>query len=442
MNPTDPMRDDEVANAATAAPTRAPVKPPERDAADTVDSPASTAPDTDANSSQPAPQDAAQSPATPSGISGWWAGNRHYLIHHLPAFFVNNASNMVGVIQLVGEAFAFKSSGNDLMITPKGQRQWWQYITEPPLNMVKASLAKAKHHSTPASAKLPKLEGNFFRQLNDLKTASIVESAGNTLKLTNRWSARSGLTGMTSMAIAAALPDRKESAEETESMAQMAQNHTLQYVGKRLGQALNPLEWWDNKRQAAGLGMMATGVFSFLSGFRQVGGEFKAGAGGKNILAPQAYRKNHWHMLGGAITALAGTQLLLAINNQRGWVAYGTTQLGRLVTLPASIHSRFNTKETGNKEQGAVPYFLAQATFVVKNLTASLLGGAEIRPDGTVIDHAAMRKKALEDAKADKQEVAAKKHTSDTPSSKISSAAMPDKLSAHAENIAQSKVVA
>lgn len=360
-----------------------------------------------------------------------WARWREYLIHNAPAPIVNNASNAVGATQLVAEVFLYKAGNNDLMTTPAGERNLLHYIVEPPKNIVGAALKKAGGTKTPFGDYFkPSFYWEGMKGLNDMKGSALRDSLNNTQKLTNRWSARSGLTGITSMTVATLLPDRKETQEETDRMANMAHDTPGRYALHRIGQALNPMEWWNNKRQFAGLGMVVTGAFSFLSGFRQIEGDFLKGE-------TQLYRRNPWQMAGGLITTFAGGQLLMAINNQQGWTRYGTTQLARLATLPPSIYDRFKLSERGLKEQGAGWYFGGQGLMVVKNSMASLIGGAEVKmnADGsrTVVDHAAMRKAAMEKAKVDNYDARGLQPSALVSQVSARETAMPELVAAAAE---------
>lgn len=320
-----------------------------------------------------------------------WDDARQYLIHHLPRWMLNNSSNFVGSIQLVAEMFMFKSSNNDL-ITKGNEGKPLHWIIDPPRNIIRSVGGKSKFQGKFTDIFKPSSYPRFFKELKDLEGAALRDSEFNTVKLTNRWSARSGLMGMTSMALATLLPERGEGPEETQRMDNMAHEHTLHYVGHRLYQALNPVEVWKNKRPLVGLGMTLTGIFSMISGWRQTAGKFEL-VNGVNIHGPQTYRRNLWQVAGGAITMAAGSQLFLAVNNEQGWRRFGTTQLARFLTLPGSIGNRFEKDPvTGRRENGAAWYFGAQTIMAVKNTIASLIGGVNVKEDGTLVDHAAERR--------------------------------------------------
>lgn len=354
-----------------------------------------------------------------------WDEARQHLIHTLPRWILNNSSNLFGSMQLGAEMLMFKSSNNNL-ITDGNEGKPLHYLIDPPRNIIKGSFQRSKFQNPWTDIFKP---GKVLRELNDLEGAAIRDRMNNTVKLTNRWSARSGFVGMTSMAISTFLPEYSETPEETMQMVDMSHDHPVQYVGKRFSQALNPVEVVHNKRPLVGLGMTLAGTLSVLSGFRQVEGPFHA-LSGVNMHAPQTYRRNYWQMLGGAITMAAGSQLFLGVNNEQGWRSFGTTQLLRFATLPGSIGSRYAKNPlTGHREEGASWYFGAQSVLAVKNTLASLIGGVQVSPEGVLIDHAKMRKEAVaiekEERRRDKEHQHG--HPVGKPSMHISHAVRADK---------------
>lgn len=320
-----------------------------------------------------------------------WDDARQHLIQTLPRWVLNNSSNLVGSMQLVAEMFMFKSSNNNL-ISPGNEGKPLHYLIDPPRNIIKGSFRRSKLQRPWTDIFNP---GKLWQDLNDLEGAALRDRVNDTVKLTNRWSARAGFVGMSSMALSTFLPEYSETPEETMAMVDMAHDHPIEYAATRLGQAINPVSVFHNKRPLVGLGMTTAGFFSVLSGFRQVEGPFHA-PHGVNVHTPQAYRRNPWQMIGGVITMAAGSQLLFGVNNEQGWRSFGTTQLLRFATLPGSIGSRFAKNPiTGHREAGAGAYFTAQSILAVKNAIASLIGGVQVAEDGTVIDHAKMRKEAV-----------------------------------------------
>jgi hypothetical protein len=180
-------------------------------------------------------------------------------------------------------------------------------------------------------------------------------------------------------------------------MTKMAKESPRSYTKLRLSQAINPLEWWRHKREFSGLAMMFVGLFSFVSGFRQVKGKFTEEmivAGMKNT---QHYIRNPAQMIGGLITLGGGTQLMMAVDSDKGWRNFGLIQMLRLATLPNSISTRFS-----QSEQGAEWYLGAQGVLQAKNIFAASVGGAEKLKDGTVVNHEEIRKQAEEKEKQEK----------------------------------------
>ncbi len=324
---------------------------------------------------------------------------RKQAIEKTPRVIVNHSTNLIGSMQLVAEVLMFKSSGLNL-VDKENRGKPLHYITDPLKNIYGGVFKKSKieFKGNPLKAsfykELPTNIRESFASLKDLEKAT-ARDLTHTAPMYNKWSARSGFAGICAMTIATLLPDKKDKPEETEAMTKMAKEHTASYVGKRLYQALNPLEWFQHKRQFSGLGMMAAGGLSVVSGFRQVEGKFTdemIKAGMKNT---QKYMRNNWQIAGGLITTLGGAQLMLAIDNDSGWRNFGLTQMMRLMTLPNSIAARFN-----KTEQGAEWYLASQAVFQTKNFVAASIGGAEKGPDGKVVDHAGIRKEASSKVKA------------------------------------------
>lgn len=347
--------------------------------------------------------------------------SRKATITALPSPIVNNSSNVIGLMQLIAEVLLYKSSGSNLT-NDKTKPLWHKVLFQPFKNIYGGALSRSKFNFDLNALTKVDTYKNAWKNLSDIESASkrdIAIASANpqkayeaaldarsklkdfknlpkheveaqfkealkkpnapTLgKLSNKWSVRSGLAGICAMTVTTIFPDDKDSPELTEKMINKATNDPLGYVGLRLYQAVNPLEWFEHKRQFSGLGLMGAGFFSFISGFRQVAGKYGLDA--------QRYLKNPWQMAGGVITTIAGTQLMLAVDSQKGWTNFGTTQFVRLTTLPNSIHYRFKYNE-----QGGNWYLGAQTILQIKNLVAVLIGGAEKMPDGTIVDHKKVR---------------------------------------------------
>lgn len=384
------------------------------------------------------------------------AGNsyRFSALKALPSGVVNNSSNMIGATQLVGEALYFKSSGVNQFIKEEHKGTWKAFVY-PPINVVEGVFKKSAFRIDWKEMLNPARMWQEVKNFGNLEEAARLDLA-HSGKLSNRWSARSGFAGMTSMAISTALPEEKDTPEKTEQMATMARENPLMYGAMRLGkglafpvltpirlvqQVLDPKgehHLGDGKREFAGIGMTLTGFFSVLAGFRQ---PRQRG----NIMK---YDFNQWQALGGAITTYAGSQLLTGIDNQQGWTNYGGTQFFRLLVLPQSIRERFPNKE-GWGDPNAKYYFGAQGVFQTKNLVAVTIGGAEKLPDGTIVDQTAARKAGYEKARSAREQRSAQHDsnktlrseagatTADAPATTVASvtqleAAMPERVKEHA----------
>jgi len=352
----------------------------------------------------------------PEGISNFFydlsdfgSRARFHTLKVLPGFIVNHSSNAIGMTQLVGEALYFKSSGVGKFVKDE-HRGTWKAFVYPPINVVEGVFKKSAFKIDYKQLLNPKHVLGEIRKFGDLEQATKVDFARDG-KLSNRWSARSGFAGMTAMAIAAAFPDEKDDPEVTEKVALMATNKPITYVGYRLGRGLLfPVtavtglvkkifepnvdhHIGDGKREFSGIGMTLTGIFSVLAGFRQP----------RQLGNVMKYDFNKWQSLGGMITTFAGAQLLLSIDNQQGWTNYGKTQFLRLITLPPSIKERYPNK-MGWGDPNAHFYLAAQGVFQSKNVVASLIGGAQKLPDGTIIDQKKVRAEAKDKALEAKRE--------------------------------------
>lgn len=382
---------------------------------------------------------------------------RFHTLHVLPGFIVNNSSNTIGMTQLVGEALYFKSSGVNKFIKDEHKGSWKAFVY-PPVNIVEGVFKKSAFRIDTKQLLNPKYMGKEFARFFDLKQAGEIDFARDG-KLSNRWSARSGFAGMTSMAIAALFPDEKDNPEKTEEMIRMKTDSPLLYTGYRIGKGIlfpvtAPLRLaqkmlapdenhhiGDGKREFSGIGMTLTGFFSVLAGFRQ-----------PRVLGNKAkYDFNPWQAIGGAITTYAGSQLLLGVDHQQAWTNYGKTQFARLLVLPMSIKERFPNKD-GWGDPNARYYFAAQGVFQTKNAVASLIGGAQRLPDGRIIDqkkHRAQTQAQVRLERAEKKNETFKKVAADTvdvpekdsvndvvlPTTTVSSAkaekAMPQRVEQH-----------
>lgn len=336
-------------------------------------------------------------PETPQP-AGPIARLRNFLIRALPAVLVNHTSNLFGGLQLGAEVLMAKS-GNVTLIEDSRKGNPLNYLIDPPRNIITSSLKSGGLNFKPKDLLRASYYKDSIHGFLNLEHASKIDSLGGTLKLTNRWTARASLLGIIGMTVAVLFPDEKDSQQETEENVKQSRIHPLAYAKKRLHEALDPREWVQHKRSFTGLMLAGSGVFSFLSGFRQIEGK---------VIGQQIYRHNNWHKFGGAVLIASGAQLALSVDNQQGWSRWGATNMLRLISLPLSISGRFKPGVTGKLEQGRWWYIVAQVMFQMKNTLAALIGGAEVRPDGTIVDHKAIREAAREKTKQEIDRIAPK----------------------------------
>ena len=339
-----------------------------------------------------------------------WHALRLKLVPLLPAVFVNSSAKIIGVLQVTGEMLMLKSTG---AIFVPDKSNFINYIIQPPKVVYDTIFKKAQSSVSLRESIKPKNLIENIKAFTNLGQASKFDSLNHTVPLINRWQARSALGGIVAGIASSALPDVKESPEQVEANAIMLRNNPIRYVAQCFGQALwfpaetvirtvkkiaNPQSdqrIGEHKRQFAGLGLLGAGLASIVSGFRQVGGDFAKGE-------QQIYRKNKWHIIGGMITSVAGNFLMTGINNQQGWGNFGSTQMARMTILYPSIHSRFTPGANGKLENNRWWYAGGQSVFQGKNIYASLVGGAEVKKDGTIDYHVEEKKDAMNSANQEK----------------------------------------
>ena len=350
------------------------------------------------------------------GIIG--GGARNSTITVLPKFVVNNASNLAGVAHMVSEVAMFKANGTELMaavdkngvaLPPGAPRKALDYIKRPVVNIFDSLVAGADLKVSPKSLLKPSFYIDAVKGHFDLKSATDVDLARRNTpemlaagkgKLLNSWQARSTMAGMTAWGLNMFLPDVKDTPEETERMSVMATNHPIRYVAERLKQAVLPWEWFQHKRQMTGLGVLVSGICSFLGGFRNVT---------RPTGANQFYWLNWQYCATGLASICASIPLLFAVDNDKGYSLSGAIHLARCVFLPGSIRKKYKN----NEGDGAHYYLLGHLGFQSENLGMALVGGAEKDADGNIVDHKAMRKKAKELALHEKAEHPTHKHLLD-----------------------------
>ncbi|MFO0109877.1 MAG: hypothetical protein ACK52W_05005 [Alphaproteobacteria bacterium] len=291
-------------------------------------------------------------------------------LRNFSPWFINHSSNFVAATQVGSEMLMMRASGTKTLKDAK----------------------RVLLHDTKFSGGFDSIK-SFF----DLDHATKLEKKMHGDRLINRWQARSVLSGLSTMTLMSLLPDTKDTQEEIDEAVKLQQQSKLRYAASCLGKAVNPFQWYDNKRYLAGLGLTLAGVCSLFAGFRNVGRLVK---GGEEI-----YVSNWAHSVGGAITMAAGSQLLFATDNRQGWARWGSTMWARMIFLPKSIMNRYQ-----RNDPHANWYSAGQFGLQSSNVLSFLIGGAEKRSDGIVVDQNAMVREAKEKALIAKAEQPPSKH--------------------------------
>ncbi len=403
-----------------------------------------------------------------------FAGNlRYHAVRRVPAPLLNNSSNLLGFAHVWTEVIMFKASLRGGRIVKEGT-PWYRYPVDALVKVFDDSIKKSKS-SKPPQALVPK--GNVFErtrnmlvdhnfatkrdlvdQMHELKLDSHLKAfaqegtydigrmskvifdhkvegavkAGTSLdkvkvSLGNRFQTRSTLAGLVVWGLSAIIPDKKESPEQVERMDLMQRNNPVGYVGERLRQAVWFPSWPDHKRQMIGLGIMVSGVCSMMGAWRNGKGvefdqmgkliEDAALMGKKGNVIGTQYTFNRDYFLTSVLTFMSSLPLLFASDDQRGFGGFGAWMTGRLAFLPGSIKRKID-----NKEQGAKWYFGAMGAFQVENWTQALIGGAEKKPDGTIVDHSEAHRQAKASAKLKVEKQSAEKNDAmdlEVPTTKI-----------------------
>ncbi len=308
----------------------------------------------------------------------------------MPVSIVNNSSNFIGITHLAGDMMMLKANGTK-MLKPKQIKSSLDYIRVPFLN----TLETARFGFSVKDLARPGFYVESLTSLTSFDAAARADLVRGNGALFNRWQARSTLCGLTGMAVNALLPDDVDDQPEVEQMAKLYSKQPLRYYGRRLEQALNPFEWPTHKRQFTGMAITLAGASSFISGFRNVSELPRADALAKNM--KYTYRLNPAHAAGGLITLLGGAQLWAGIDDEQGWKDFGRTMTLRTLFLFHSISNRFDPKHL---DPGRHWYAGGQALFTAKDVGSYFIGGAEKRPDGTLIDKQHIREAALRRAAA------------------------------------------
>lgn len=340
---------------------------------------------------------------------GWFKNLRTNAIHALPAPMVNHSSNWLGFTHVLTEiammqASAAKSGGlfskdAKLHEYPKilGERIWNDNFIGSMPKTKPADLFKDGHG--PVGAVKNYFNGEKAAEREYARYGSAKGSLGN------RWQARSTLFGLGVWTLSTVIPDKKENPEEVERMAVIQQESPIKYVGERLKQAVWMPGWSDHKRQMIGLGVTLSGICSGMGGWRRRSAAedlAKLGKLSKDFHFPQVYRFEWSYFTQSLFTLGSGLALLFSLDDERGYSRMGLGMMGRLAFLPITIADKyghtFNSKtwriDKTKPEDGRGWYLGSTISFQLENMAQALIGGAEKNPDGTIVDHASIRKEA------------------------------------------------
>lgn len=362
-------------------------------------------------------------------ITGGLHSLRMFALKHTSRHIINNSSNILGFTHVLTEMMMFKASNKDgkLINNPENPVNWvWE-----PFKNVFADTFKRSHAGTTSVKEM--LKGNpfknFYQYVTDVDAAtarvrSAPENAGkalNEIRFGNSWVARSTLIGLTMWSLSTMIPEKKESPEEIERMAIKRRNNPIAYVGERLKQALWIPDWRTHKRQMLGLGNIMLGITSAVGAWR--------GRTENPITRIQKYSFNGSYLGTAIVSMLAGLPLLFASDEQRGYGGFGSIMMLRIPFLFGSIKTKFNPK---GPEPGRYWYLGSSVSFQAENLSQALIGGAEKKEDGTIVDHTAIREEARQKANEARKNRSPRDaaEPSDVPSTTVSSvsareAAMP-----------------
>lgn len=303
---------------------------------------------------------------------------RQKTLESTPAFIVNNSTNIIGGMDILAEMMVFKATGSNL-VSPQNRGKPLHYLIDPPRNLYRSVAARASFDVSAKDLLDPKFYKQSIAEFTDLEKASARELRRG--RLINRWQARAMFCSLMGMTVSAIVPVKRDDPNETFRMGQLWQDRPMGYVGTRFRQALWPPGWGDHKTQFAGLAKTVTGVFSFLSSYRNV-------AEGKH------YFHNPAHGMSSVITTAGGLQLMMGIDKEQSWQNYGATSWLRLGFLPFSIYKRFY-----ERDRRAVWYAGSVAMFQLENTFAYFVGGAEKDAYGNIVDKKSLREQATKAAK-------------------------------------------
>lgn len=341
-------------------------------------------------------------------IENMGRGWRKATITFMPAIIVNYSSNILGALHVWTEGIMFKASLPGSILV-KDAKNPVDYLVQA-VKKVYGGAIEGVFNRPKNAPTVNILEGNPAKNvwdfITDTKAATqreiITQQAHPTkVSLGNPWQTRSTLSGLIGWTMAMIVPEGKESDDELMRMEIMRRTNPVGYIGTRIGQAFNPMEWTTHKREMTGVWQMAAGVFSMLGAWR-------------NRTKPNAMEMTHGKLPNyifnpayfgtGVCSLAAGSALTFAPDDSAAAVGYGNSVTFMSVFLPFSLGDKFR-----NKEPGVWWYFGGKVSFQLKAWAQELFGGAEKKPDGTIVDHDAIRREAFKRATAIKIERKEKK---------------------------------
>ena len=318
---------------------------------------------------------------------------RDKAIEVTPASVVNNSSHVLATVHMASELLMFKAAHNvfldkEALIKKNGAIRWFDYIIEPPKSLVTGMASGVSSSMKPKDFLRPSFYVDSVRGLFDLEHATKIDweaakrvelSGGPKAKLLNRFQTRSTMVGMVGWGLSLFVKDNKEDPEEVQKLAELRKENPLGYMGKRVKQAVDFTHWSDNKAQMIGGFVTLSGMFSMLSGLRNV----------TKTPTHQYYRLNTSHCITGLLTFAAGNLLLFGANKEESFKNFGAAMMGRLFFLPTSLRNKYAKDAQGYKDPGRHYYSGGMAGFQSVNFMSFIFGGVEKNPDGSVVDQSA-----------------------------------------------------
>lgn len=339
---------------------------------------------------------------------------RRATITALPAFLVNYSSNILGAFHVWTEGIMFKASLKGSKLVDKASNPI-DYVIKAGSRIYKEAFEGILKKTNP-EARVDIFDGNPVKNVwnfvTDTKAATNREILAQhvhptKVQLGNPWQTRSTFSGLTGWTMAMLVPEGKESDDELMRMEIMRRTNPVGYAATRVGQAFNPLQWTTHKREMTGVWQMAAGVFSMLGAWRN---RTKPNAAEMALGKLPEYVFNKAYFGTGVCSLFAGSALTFAPDDSAAAVGYGNSVTAMSVFLPFSLGDKFK-----NKEPGVWWYTGGKVSFQLKAWMQELFGGAEKKPDGTIVDHDEIRREAAKRAHLIKAERKHKKEQAKHP---------------------------